>query len=165
MRFSTLATTALSATLTSARIIGISTPSTLSPNTSFPLTLITEGYIQTVADIAIAYGFQLPSERYPLGFPGSLGGFAKSAYLGPQNSNTVGNVTVNATVPAELASQTYQGKDVVLTAGIYSIYGASGDVGVYGWNVTVRIGEATGGENVSSVEQAWKKNTVTPVVV
>lgn len=135
-------------------------PSTLAPNTTFPLTIITEGYIQTVADIAIAFGFQLPTTQNPTGYPGTLGAFLTSAYLGPQKSNTSKNVTLEVTVPEELESDSWHGKDVVLSAGVYSIYGASGSPELDGWNVTVKIGETTGGDNVSSTTRGWTTDIV-----
>lgn len=161
MRFSSLTTAALSATLASARIIGISVPSTLAANATFPFTLITENYIQTVADVAVVFGFQLPTDAYPTGYPGSLGGYVQSLYLGPEKSNTSKNVTIEAKVSDLLAYQNWKGKELVLTAGIYSIYGASGNALIDGWNVTVTIGDTTGGDNVSSTAKGWSKNTVT----
>lgn len=161
MRFTSLSTLALSASLASARIVGISVPSTLAPNTTVPFTLITEGYIQSVADIAFAFGFQLPTAKYPTGYPGTLGSFLTSAYLGPQNSNKSNNVTIQVTVPDQLESAAWYGKQVVLTAGVYSVYGASGGPEIDGWNVTVTIGETTGGDNVASTARGWSMNTPT----
>ena len=157
MRFSTLTTSALaSASLASARLVGISAPTTLAPNTTFDLTLLSEGYIQSVADIAVAWGFQLAP-----GYTGALGSFPGSAYLGPEKSNIAqDNLTISATVPAGLDSESWKGKDVVLTAGIYSLYGASGGPVVAGFNVTVRIGDVTSNETVSSDGWAFNNNGV-----
>jgi hypothetical protein len=156
MRFSTLATALTSATLASSRLIGIAAPSTLAPNSTFTLTLLSEGYIQTVADVAVAWGFSIAP-----GYPGSLGSFTDSAYLGPEKSNQgQDNVTIIATVPEGLASDSYKGQEILLSAGIYSLYGASGSTTVTGFNVTVKVGEVTGGEIVQSEEQAWIQNTV-----
>ncbi|KAL1798920.1 hypothetical protein ACET3X_002957 [Alternaria dauci] len=156
MRFSTLATALTSATLASSRLIGIAAPSTLAPNSTFTLTLLSEGYIQSVADIAVAWGFNVAP-----GFPGTLGSYTGSAYLGPEKSNQgQDNVTITATVPAELADEDFQGKDILLNAGIYSLYGVSGGTVVTGFNVTVRVGATTGGDIVQSKGQAWIKNAV-----
>ncbi|KAI4636304.1 hypothetical protein J4E83_001258 [Alternaria metachromatica] len=156
MRFSTLTTALTSLSLASGRLIGIAAPSTLAPNSTFTLTLLSEGYIQSVADVAVAWGFSLAP-----GYPGTLGSFAQSAYLGPEKSNQgQENVTITATVPAGLAMDAYQGKDILLNAGIYSLYGASGGATVTGFNVTVRVGESTGGEVVESEGQGWIQNTV-----
>ena len=158
MRFSTLGPLAALSSLTTARIIGISLPSTLAPNSTFPLTLLTQNYIQSVSDIAVAYGFQLPTSANPTGYPYTLGAFTGSAYLGPSKSNTLVNVTVEARVPEGLSGESWYGKDVVFSTGVYSLYGASGGPTVTGWNVTVRIGEVTGGEALSSMEQGWVEN-------
>jgi hypothetical protein len=156
MRFATLATALTSATLASSRLIGIAAPSTLAPNSTFTLTLLSEGYIQSVADVAVAWGFSLAP-----GYPGTLGAFTDSAYLGPEKSNQgQDSVTITATVPAGLSSDAYMGKEILLNAGIYSLYGASGGPTVTGFNVTVKVGEETGGEVVQSKGFAWIQNTV-----
>jgi hypothetical protein len=169
MRFSTLATALTTASLASARLIGIAAPSTLAPNSTFELTLLSEGYIQAVADVAVAWGF----DRLP-GYAGSLGSYTDSAYvlfpvsseevsaddvsryLGPEKSNQgQDNVTISATVPAELAQEYYFGKEVLLNAAVYSLYGASHGPSVTGFNVTVMIGNTTSSDVVSSEGQAW----------
>lgn len=159
MRASAITAALTTASLASARIIGIAAPSTLAPNSTFTLTLLTENYIQTVADVSVAWGFQLPTTANPTGYPYTLGSFADSAYLGPSKSNTLENVTISATVPAGLASESWNGKDVVLSAGVHSLYGASGSPTVTGFNVTVKIGEQTGDEAVRSQGQGWIENS------
>lgn len=78
MRFSiALAATSLLA-LTEARIVGISVPKTIKPGEDFEAIIISENYIQSVYDVAIAFGYS-PGK----GFPGSLGQVADSFYLGP----------------------------------------------------------------------------------
>jgi hypothetical protein len=158
MRLSNLAATFASTALASARIIGIAAPSTLAPNSTFTLTLLTENYIQSVADIAVAYGFQLPTETNPTGYPYTLGQFPGSSYLGPNKSNTLQNVTVQGRVDEGLESESWFGKDVVLSAGVYSLYGASGGPTVTGFNVTVKIGEYVSEELVRSEGQGWVEN-------
>lgn len=154
MRFSTLAATLATTSLTAARIVGIAAPSTLCPNSTFPLTLLTENYIQAVADIAVAYGFQLPTNTNPTGYPYTLGQSTGSVYLGPSKSNTLKNVTVEAFVSDALAGDYFMGKNVVLSAGVYSLYGASGGATVTGFNVTVKIGC----DVVRSQGQGWIEN-------
>ncbi|KAF1942881.1 hypothetical protein EJ02DRAFT_421843 [Clathrospora elynae] len=151
MRFSTVAAALTTASLASARIVGIAAPATLTPNSTFTLTLLTENYVQSVADVAVAWGFSLAP-----GYPYSLGSFTGSSYLGPSKSNTMKNVTVEATVPEELAGEDWVGKDVVLSAGVYSLYGASSGTTLTGFNVTVKIGEGAG--LVESQGQAWIQN-------
>ena len=153
MRLSTLATTLSTSSLASARIIGLAAPATLTPNAPFTLTLLTENYIQSVSDIAVAWGFQFPTANNPTGFPYTLGSFANSSYLGPQKSNTLSNVTVDAVAPGTLE----KGKDVVLGVAVMSLYGASGGPVTTGWNVTVHVGEEGEGV-VASREQGWTEN-------
>lgn len=155
MRFSTLATTLSASSLASARIVGLAAPSTVTPNTPFTITLLTENYIQSVADIAVAWGFQTPTENNPTGYPYTLGSFTSSSYLGPEKSNTLTNVTVDAVVPATLE----KGKDVVLGVAVMSLYGASGGPVTFGWNVTVHVGdEADEQDLVASREIGWREN-------
>jgi hypothetical protein len=75
--------------------------------------------------------------------------------LGPDKSNILTNVTISGTVPAALTSDAWYGKDVVLSAGVYSLYGASAGPTVTGFNVTVKIG---GSEMVRSQGQGWVEN-------
>jgi hypothetical protein len=157
MRTSILATTFLS-TLASARITGLSAPSTLAPNSTFSFTLLTTNYVQSVSDVAVAWGFQLPTASNPTGFPYTLGSFANSSYLGPEKSNVLTNVSVEATVPEELEGEAYMGKDVVFSVAVMSLYGASAGPVTQSWNVTVKIGEEEGCEVVESQGEGWKQS-------
>jgi hypothetical protein len=154
MRFSTITATLASAALAAARINGIEAPSTLAPGKPFALTLLTENYIQSVADIAVAWGFSLAP-----GYPGALGSFITSEYLGPANSNTLKNITLTVTAPEGLAGEAYAGKDLLLSAAVYSLYGASSGPIVQAFNVTVKAGENTEGL-VRSEGIAWTMNKV-----
>jgi hypothetical protein len=84
MRVSTLTTSLTAASLASAVITGITAPSTLAPNNTFSLTLISENYIQSVAYIAVAWGFDLAPAH-----PGALGPYSDSAYVSPSLSMLV----------------------------------------------------------------------------
>jgi hypothetical protein len=157
MRFSTLAAPLLTSTLASARIIGLSAPSSLTPNGTFTFTLLTENYIQSVADVAVAWGFQRVTPANPTGYPYTLGSFTNSSYLGPTKSNTLTNVTVDAIVPAALGDESWKG-DVVFSVAVMSLYGASGSPSTAGWNVTVKVGDGEDGGVVSSTERGWIEN-------
>ncbi|KAF1831397.1 hypothetical protein BDW02DRAFT_649940 [Decorospora gaudefroyi] len=157
MRLSTLRTlllTTAATTLSQARITGISAPATLAPNETFTLTLISTSYIQSVADVAVAWGFDVAP-----GYPGILGSFTDSAYLGPCLSNQAENISISATVPAGLSTEFYRGKDLLLNAGVYSLYGASGEPVTSGFNVTVRIANETSCEDAASSQRAWVQNS------
>ena len=81
MRPQPLLATALSlfTALTSARIGGIAVPSTIAPGSSFRVTILTEDYIQSVQDVAIAFGLA-PNANIA---NSSLGALLDSKYLGP----------------------------------------------------------------------------------
>ncbi len=134
MRFQTLATALTTATLASARIAGIAAPTTIAPNTPFTLTILTENYIQTVADIALSWGYMPAGQAYSY----TIGSYASSAYLGPADSNVLHNITIDAVAPEGLSA--FAGQNVILTAGVYSLYGVSGEATVTGFNVSVAVG-------------------------
>lgn len=80
MHYSTLALSTL-LSLASARIIGIAVPKTIHPGDGFNAVIITENYIQSVSDVAIAFGVAPGA-----GYPGTLGTTLQSYYLGPGTS-------------------------------------------------------------------------------
>jgi hypothetical protein len=84
-----LATTSL-LSLASARIVGVAVPDTIRPGDGFNAIIETENYIQSVDDVAIAFGVA-PGN----GFPGSLGNLLEpsSYYLGPGMSFLLPNNT------------------------------------------------------------------------
>jgi hypothetical protein len=153
MRFTSLAAALTTLSAASARIIGIEAPSTLARNGTFNLTLLTEGYIQSVADISVAWGYELAP-----GYYASVGAYPQSAYLGPNKSNTYDNITVEATVPAELNDPIWNGS-LTLAAGVYSLYGVGSGPVVTGFNVTVQVGDETSEETVKSKGIAWTFNS------
>lgn len=87
MRAATL--TALFAPLASAIISGIAVPSTIARGSTVPVTVVTAGYIQSVQDVAIAFGltslaFQTAYRPYYNESVGST--LLGSEYLGPSKS-------------------------------------------------------------------------------
>ena len=78
MHFSTTTTLASLLSLSSARIIGIAVPATIRPGDGFNAIIETENYIQSVYDVAIAFGVAPGA-----GYPGTLGTVLGSYYLGP----------------------------------------------------------------------------------
>lgn len=68
---------ALAATA-AARITGIAVPDTIRPGDGFHAVIRSSNYIQTVYDVAIAFGYA-PGR----GYPGTLGTVTDSFYLGP----------------------------------------------------------------------------------
>jgi len=65
---------------TLARISGFALPRTIAPGATFPITIITENYIQSVADVAMAFGIAAKASAEN----GTLGGrMLESEVLGP----------------------------------------------------------------------------------
>jgi hypothetical protein len=78
MKLTSFLIAAATAATASARIIGIAVPQTIKPGDGFNARILTENYIQSVADVAIAFG-TAPGA----GNDGSLGLNIGSYYLGP----------------------------------------------------------------------------------
>ncbi|KAF1955061.1 hypothetical protein CC80DRAFT_493403 [Byssothecium circinans] len=133
---------ALLAPLSTAILTGISVPATLAPSAPYTITLLSENYIQAVADVAVAWGYATPASAYPR----TLGGYTSSSYLGPDKSNQLENVTVETTAPAELGNL---GTEAVVSVSLFSLFGKGGTPSVQTWNVTVGVGESVSGEVVS----------------
>jgi hypothetical protein len=80
MRFLTLLTSAVSLIgLTTGRITGFSAPSSVVPGAPITIYLRAENYIQSVQDVAVAFGIT-PAESH---HPRSLGTFMGETFLGP----------------------------------------------------------------------------------
>jgi hypothetical protein len=79
MRFSTIlaATTSLAA-LSAARIVGVAVPATIRAGDGFNAVIITENFIQSVADVAVGFGVAPGA-----GYGGALGSVLGTFYLGP----------------------------------------------------------------------------------
>ncbi|KAL6890951.1 hypothetical protein GGI43DRAFT_387402 [Trichoderma evansii] len=116
-----------------AIISGIAVPETIQPGSAFELTIETQNYIQAVSDVAIAVGYAAGD-----GFPQSLGEVLGSFYLGPQDSNVLHNITETLVLPAG----TQQG-DGIITAAIFSLWGAAAGPAVNTFNVTISVGSET----------------------
>ena len=138
---STLLLTLTLLTSTSARIIGLSAPSTIATGTPFNISLLTEDYIQSVYDVGFAIGVS-PGAGY---YPQALGQVLTSASLSALSNKIVPlNFTVTVPTTFEL------GTNVTLGASIMSLYGAVSQPILASWNVSVAIGDAVSSSTVSS---------------
>ena len=80
MRTAALVTSALSLlSVASARIVGIAAPRTVAVDSNVQLIILTENYIQSIQDVAIAFGVQ-PAKH---AVADELGLLLGSKYLGP----------------------------------------------------------------------------------
>ncbi|KAJ0347649.1 hypothetical protein COL154_011129 [Colletotrichum chrysophilum] len=127
--------------LANARIYGIAFPETVKAGDQVNAIIETENYIQSVQDVAIAFGIAPEASAYP----GTLSTVIGSFYLGPEKSNVLDNITETVTIPGELAAGTY-----VVSAGVYSLYGASSSTTLTNYNVTITVGDATSENYVGS---------------
>lgn len=78
MRLSVAAVAAALAATAQARLVGISVPETIKPGDEVEIKILSENYIQTVDEIAIAFGYAVGA-----GYPGTLTNLLSSSYLGP----------------------------------------------------------------------------------
>ncbi|GAB7335680.1 hypothetical protein MBLNU13_g07991t1 [Cladosporium sp. NU13] len=142
MRFFALLASATSLfTLTAGRITGFSAPSTIVPGAPIQIHLRAENYIQRVQDVAVAFGIT-PTEQH---HPRSLGTFMGEKFLGPENSNIVGNITANVSVPTSRPEGS-----ATITAALFSLYGVSLTGSVEYFAVNVTVGNETSSEYVVS---------------
>ncbi|KAL7895168.1 hypothetical protein HDV63DRAFT_132611 [Trichoderma sp. SZMC 28014] len=116
-----------------AIINAINVPETIKPGSPFTLTIRTADYIQAVADVAIVVGYQNGD-----GYPDCLGTVLGEFFLGPTKSNILTNITETLTIPAD----TPQGEGLI-SATVYSLYGASTMPTLVNHNVTITVGSAT----------------------
>ncbi|OJD31790.1 signal peptide-containing protein [Diplodia corticola] len=142
MRAATVLAAALPVLGASARLIGVKVPSTIAPGDTFTAIMINEIYIQTVYDVAIAFGIDTPP-----GHEGYIGQVVGSQYLGPALSNQGQNLNLTVTMP----SSAQKGTDQVFYAALYSLYGVSSGPTISSFNVTTTIGEVTSDDYVSSL--------------
>lgn len=142
MRPSTLITTLLPI-LTTARLTGLRIPSTILPGRPFTAILVNEIYIQTVYDVAVAFGLSPPPSHSDW-----IGTVLSSQYLGPAQSNLRQNLNITLTIPEGLAAV---GSQQVVYAALYSLYGASSMPTLTTFNVTASIGKKTSEEYTGSL--------------
>lgn len=131
MHFST-PTIALLTTListSSAIITGVTAPPTVYVYNPFTVTLTTANYIQSVYDVAASFGVAPGS-----GFSGSLGSVMTSAFLGPAKSNVLTPLTFEMKLPAGTQNGPY-----VLSAAVFSLFGASSGPAVTVFNTTIVV--------------------------
>jgi hypothetical protein len=145
MRFSTLVAALASASSAAASIYGISAPNTIAPNKTFPLTFNANIDQSSSLDVAVAWGFS-PAP----GFRGTLGQNFETLYLAGDNSSYPRgtNFTVDVMAPAAIAD--YKNDTVVVTAGVYQIFGVSGSIVLSVFNVTLNVGDRLSASEVSS---------------
>ena len=132
---------ALLTSTTSARIVGIAAPKTVAVDSTVKLEIIGEDYIQSIQDVAIAFGIQHGTKPTP----DSLGTLLNSKYLGPDDSNVDGNITAYVHIP----SGTPKGK-TTLTGSLFSLLGALYSPNIDNFQLTTTVGDHTSSEYVSS---------------
>ncbi|KAK2596167.1 hypothetical protein QQS21_006444 [Conoideocrella luteorostrata] len=126
--------------VTQARITGIAVPDTIKPGDTIDAVIHSSNYIQTVYDVAIAFGYSSGN-----GYPQSLGVVAGSMYLGPAESNKAQDFSKKVLIPASAP----KGRSLI-TASLMSLYGAASAPTLSNYNVTVMFGDETSKNYVSS---------------
>lgn len=145
MRFSTTSISLVSGltllSSASARIIGLEAPRTIAAGQSFTVSLLTENYIQSVYDVAAAFGIASGS-----GFSGSLGtNLITSDYLGPDASNRLDKLN--------FTMSTFENTDhgpAILSASVFSLYGAAYGPLLVPFNVSITVGDTTSTDKVNT---------------
>lgn len=142
-----------------AKIYGIAAPRTVAVGSTVKLKIIAEDYIQSIQDVAIAFGIQPASHAVP----DALGTLLGEKYLGPgklsmasasvdaakclsDNSNIVGNISTLVQIP----SGTPKGK-TTLTGSLFSLIGALLSPNTEDFTVNITVGHTTSPDYVSSI--------------
>ncbi|KAM0796519.1 hypothetical protein BDR22DRAFT_893203 [Usnea florida] len=128
--------------LSSASINGIAVPSSIAPGSTFRVTITTVDFIQTVQDVAIAFGLAPNADIANT----SLGTLLNSKYLGPDDSNIESNITHFVEIPNDVA----QGP-IVFTAALFSLLGAEYEPSLQTFSVNVTVGAFTSSDLVGSL--------------
>lgn len=124
----------------SARIIGLEAPHTIAAGEPFTVSLLTENYIQTVYDVAAAFGISPGA-----GYPETLGTVIGSSYIGPDGSDTLDKLSFTvSTSKSQVAGPS------TLSASVLSLYGVSSGPVLYPFNVSVTVGDTTSTEKVNT---------------
>jgi hypothetical protein len=113
----------------SAIITGVTAPSTVYAYNPFTVSLTTADYIQSVYDVAVAFGVA-PG----MGHPDSLGNVVSTAYLGPSKSNVLTPIEFTVTLPAGTQNGPY-----VLTASVFSLLGEAYEPSLEEFNATITV--------------------------
>ncbi|KAM3424505.1 hypothetical protein BST61_g6509 [Cercospora zeina] len=96
MRASILASAATLLAASQARIVGFYAPNTAAPDTDVKILIKTEGFSQSIQDVAFTFGLATEDTARL----GSLGTLLSSKELGQDFSNTYGNITHFVHIPA-----------------------------------------------------------------
>ncbi|CAH0058516.1 unnamed protein product [Clonostachys solani] len=134
MRFATTSILAALIATSQAYIQAISVPKTIKPGDTVNLKLISATNMMTVDDIAVAFGYATGN-----GYAGALGTNLASFYLGPGESN-LGSTVITKTVA--FPSDIPKGNGVV-SASLFSLFGAAKSPSLTNWNVTITFGDVT----------------------
>ncbi|MCJ1456729.1 hypothetical protein MMC28_007093 [Mycoblastus sanguinarius] len=148
MHSQSILTTSISlfSALASARIAGFAVPSTIASSSNFPITIITEDYSQSVQDIAMAFGLAPSASANNESLGTTL---LSSRYLGPDDSNSLTNMTHFVTMPADLADGA-----TVFTASLFSLYGVEYEPILTSFTASVTVGESTSSDLVDSTQSS-----------
>lgn len=127
--------------LSTARIYGIAAPSSVASGSTVKLEILAQDYIQSVEDVAISFGIQSISAAHDQ----TLGTLLRSKYLGPDESNIVGNITAYVQIPCEQPHG-----NATLTGALFSLIGAYLGGNIEYFTVNVTVGDSTSSTYVTS---------------
>lgn len=149
MRFATITAALASASLTSAKIIGMTAPAAIKAGEPYQITLKTNG--EPAEEISVTYGYTSArggNEDY------EIGQFSKTELLGKSNVNE--DFTIDAVAPAELANWT---PATVLTVAVHQTVGKTATSVVNGYIVGFNVANKTSERQVISKDGiGWKQD-------
>jgi len=145
MRTTALLTTAATlVSLASARIQGFYVPSVIAPDSDIDIQIEGVGYIQTVEQVAISFGTIARKDGGSAEILGRT--FLGSKFLGPDLSNTVGNITYTVHVPSDFKV----GDKLTITAASFALYGVEYGPTIETFKANITTGATTSADYVQS---------------
>ncbi|KZZ95606.1 hypothetical protein AAP_01282 [Ascosphaera apis ARSEF 7405] len=140
MKFSIATALTVLAGVASARIDYFTVPSTIKPGDKFEVTLEGHNYIQSMYEIAAAFG--ITGSVYSQ-YSDSLQIYLDSVYLGPEKSNTVHNYKFPVTLP-----ESVQKGDYTFGVGLFELVGALNSPSAGFMHANITVGDETSSELV-----------------
>ncbi|KAL1621733.1 hypothetical protein SLS56_009037 [Neofusicoccum ribis] len=121
--------------MAAARVTGITLPKQVATGSNFTAFVNTENYIQSIADVSIAFG-AAPAEY---AYEKTLGTvLLAEKTLGPELSNVIQNISIPLTIPAD-----FQKGETLITASLFSLTGARYSGTIQYFNVSVTVADVT----------------------
>ncbi|KAI5288175.1 hypothetical protein KEM52_001275 [Ascosphaera acerosa] len=141
MKFSIATALTVLAGVASARIDAFTVPKTVKAGEKFEVTLQGHNYIQSMYEIAAAFGYS--DFLYGPAASQSLQHYLDAVFLGPEKSNTIANYSFPVSLPADTKDGDY-----AFTVGLFELIGALNSPNAGTMAANFSVGDKTSDELV-----------------